>query len=145
MVPRPPRRSYRVRSVIVTPPSPSWAEYVLPMVLYCLYVRCALLVRVPESPSSTMQLFGYGCITVGPDPSLLPLIQPSDAPIVKRRRSQRRRGPRLTSLSARNWRRKRSARGRPPWRRSDAPICQVAPVTATGRSPSTEESAKATL
>ena len=44
------------------------------MVLYCLYARCALLVRAPESPSSTMQLFDYGCITVGPDPSLLPLI-----------------------------------------------------------------------
>src|SRR5215204_6965211 len=27
-----------------------------------------------ESLSSTMQLFGYGCITVGPDPSLPPLI-----------------------------------------------------------------------
>src|SRR5215216_3774687 len=78
MASTPPRRSYRVRSVIVTPPSPSWAEYVLPIVLYCLYARCALLVRAPESPSSTMQLFGYGCITVGPDPSLLPLIHPSD-------------------------------------------------------------------
>src|SRR5215204_3868089 len=76
MASTPPRRSYRVRSVIVTPPSPSWAERILPMVLYCLYARCALLVRAPESPSSTMQLFGYGCITVGPDPSLLPLIHP---------------------------------------------------------------------
>src|SRR5215210_7903377 len=77
MVSPPPRRSYRVCSVIVTPPSPSWAERILPMVLYCLYARCTLLVRAPERPSSTMQLFGYGCITVGPDPSLLPLIHPS--------------------------------------------------------------------
>jgi hypothetical protein len=45
------------------------------------------------------------------------LIHPSDAPMVKRRCSQRRCGPRLLSRSARNGRRKRSARGRPPWLR----------------------------
>jgi hypothetical protein len=40
------------------------------------------------------------------------------APMVKRRCSRRRCGPRLSARWARNGRRKRSARGRPPWLRS---------------------------
>src|SRR5215204_4318579 len=49
---------------------------------------------------------------------LFALIHPSDAPMVKRRCSRRRCGPRLAARWARNGRRKRSAGGRPPWLRS---------------------------
>src|SRR5215218_4683555 len=86
MASTPPRRSYRVCSVIVYS-SLSFLGRIRSAHGPILLIRAVRTTgsSARESLSSTMQLFGYGCITVGPDPSLLPLIHPSDTKMSGRR------------------------------------------------------------